>query len=336
MSVFKKETHSLLYFFGLLVLVCGLPYSNVLVSISLFILAGNWFIEGNFKNKLYRLIKNKAALVLCSIIIIYCLGLIHTENFSYALKDLRIKVPLFILAFIISSSEKISKTKFDILMIFFIAAVFLVSLSNTYRLIFSSHTDIREISQISHIRFALLLCLSIFSLIYFIINDIYKLKYKLVFLAGCIWLITYLFMTASFTGIIILIVCGLVLLIYFGVKNKKKIFKLIYLASFLFISFILFIYLNNVIKGYYKSDETDFSKLEYSTERGNLYHNDTLNTLRVNGNYVWLYLSDKELKDSWNKRSSIIFDDNSKSGDAIRDILIRFLTSKGLRKDAKV
>ncbi len=51
--------------------------------------------------------------------------------------------------------------------------------------------------------------------------------------------------------------------------------------------------------------------------------------------YVWLYVATDELREAWNARSRYEFEGKDKAGQEIRYTLIRFLTSKGYRKDAE-
>jgi hypothetical protein len=53
-----------LYVFGLIVLATGLPVSLFLISISQFILAGSFFLEGNVTEKFKRFLNNKAAVLI--------------------------------------------------------------------------------------------------------------------------------------------------------------------------------------------------------------------------------------------------------------------------------
>jgi len=77
------------------------------------------------------------------------------------------------------------------------------------------------------------------------------------------------------------------------------------------------------------------NNLEGTTRLGNPYWHDLANPQVENGNYVWLYVATDELKEAWNKRSAFDFDGKDKAGQDIKYTIIRFLTSKGYRKDAE-
>jgi hypothetical protein len=106
------------------------------------------------------------------------------------------------------------------------------------------------------------------------------------------------------------------------------------LSVFIMISFTgIFLYLHSIISDYYRVPPLDLSKLEQFTAKGNRYIHNTKNPATENGNYLWIYIQWDEMRDSWNKRSNIPFDSLDKKNQRIMNTLVRFLTSKGLRKD---
>jgi hypothetical protein len=108
------------------------------------------------------------AIVFFSLYVLHLIGLMFTVDFDYALKDLRIKLPLLVLPIIFTVSEPLNWKKFRMLMLFFVAAVVAGTFISTYILITQDVVNLREISIfISHIRFSLLIGISIFTLGYF-------------------------------------------------------------------------------------------------------------------------------------------------------------------------
>ena len=78
-------------------IVVGLSLSKPLISMGLIGLLFVWLIDGNLLLKLKNFYNNKLALLLSSIYVLTLLGLIHTNNFDFAIGDVRRKMPLFIL-----------------------------------------------------------------------------------------------------------------------------------------------------------------------------------------------------------------------------------------------
>ena len=122
MGLLKKYSYQL-YFFGLILMAVALPLSKWLTGLSLFFIAGAWIVGGNFKEKIKLFFADRIALLWCSVFVMHLLGLLYTNDFHYASNDLRIKLILFILPFVMSSSKPLSTSFFKILMQLFIAAV---------------------------------------------------------------------------------------------------------------------------------------------------------------------------------------------------------------------
>jgi hypothetical protein len=53
-----------------------------------------------------------------------------------------------------------------------------------------------------------------------------------------------------------------------------------------------------------------------------------------NGHYIWLYLCEKELRSAWNRASSLDYDGRDRAGQRLSTTLIRYMTSRNLRKDS--
>jgi hypothetical protein len=93
------------------------------MSVGQLILSANWIVEGNYRSKFRRLLSRKGALLFLLIFTIHLLGLLHTENFAYALKDIRIKLPLFVIPFILASSRGLQKGEMQWLLMAYTGAV---------------------------------------------------------------------------------------------------------------------------------------------------------------------------------------------------------------------
>lgn len=326
-----------LYFFGLVLLVIGLVFSKVLLSISQFILAVSWLTSGNLKEKLKSFLHNKTALIVCSLFLLHLLGLLYTVDFNYGLQDVRIKLPLLILPFIIATNEPLSKKKFEGLLLLFVSAVYISTLISSAVLtgiINRPINDIRDISiYMSHIRFGLLICLAIFITAYFLFSSQSGLK-KVLFVLVIAWLLFFLIILESLTGLTILCATTVILLCYFTFKQKNILYKIIYISFAITIPVGVYSFVKKNIHEFYTYNPVDINTLQQVTANGNPYQHDIKNTDTENGNLIWLYVCRKELEEEWNLRSPVKFDAQDKRGQLIQYTLIRFLTSKGLRKDA--
>ena len=74
--------------------------------------------------------------------------------------------------------------------------------------------------------------------------------------------------------------------------------------------------------------------LETTTPRGEAYVNYPERCLRENGTHVWVHIAWNELFEAWSSRSAVDFNGQDGRSQELKMTLIRFLASKGLKKDA--
>ncbi len=336
MRINKTLNRNDIYLFGLILLAIGIPLSNFLMSISQIILFANWLFDKNILKKVKAFFANKPALIFSLIALLHIIGLFYTSDFNYALKDLRTKIPIILLPLIISTSPMIDGKKFRLILSFFVATVLFGSIACYYVYLTQSFNDIRHISIfISHIRFSLNICLAICILFYFIYKDLSLSNTKKGIISILLlWLVYFLFVLQSFTGIIILFFLFLILLLYFTISFKKWTYKLTALSILIALPLFISLSITATIRSYFQVETRNIATLEKVTPRGNLYYHDTISLGVENGNYIGLYVCPDELRKSWAERSKISIDSNDRVGQHISRTLIRFLNSKGLRKDA--
>ena len=134
-----------MYYVSLALLVASLPLSKFTMSIFQFTTLIFWFWHGvditflqkypsrsllnparvlalvaetlvqisiAFAQKLTRFFRNKPALIITSLLLLHVLGLIYTTDFGYALKDLRIKLPILILPLFLATGPRLNTDTF--------------------------------------------------------------------------------------------------------------------------------------------------------------------------------------------------------------------------------
>lgn len=332
--------HPYLHFTGLLLMVVGLPFSLILMSLSQFFIVGNWILEADFKTKWERFKSNKIAWMLCGIFILLLPGLLWTNNFNDGLKLIRINLPFLIYPFFLSSSVPLKKSWYELLLKLSFASVFLATLVCSFiglpHWLHGEFSDIRQISIfISHIRFALLIDLSILIGIWIIGNKGIPVKRveKWLILGIVMWMVVFLFILQSLTGIAILFFILALWGSSFLLKNyslKKAILLFLIPVSILL---GLFLQLSASWDKYHTPDSKYSAPLKSLTPQGNAYTHQL--DIIENGHYVNSYVCEKELRDSWSNRSKTSLDSNDQKGHQIYTTLVRFLNSKGLNKDAE-
>jgi len=336
----KTLNHRNIYFWALILLVFSLPLSMFGMSFSIFLLLFNWIFEGNLKTKMKILRINKSILIFVGFMLIHLLWLINSTDLTYGLHDIKIKLPLLVLPVIVGTSEPIDRKQLNVIINFFITAVIIGTFISTGVLLgFGSYeiTNVREISIfISHIRFGLMIDLAIFLLFYDLyLNQNRQKSYKILYkYLGLSWLIIFLFILKSLTAIVIFFIIGTGLGLVFISRQSNLIMK--YLLSIVTIMFFLVIAL--VLYKYYAKysyvEKIPRYGLEKYTINGNSYNHNFEDTQLENGHFIWSYLCEKELRSEWNRRSNLDYDLPDLKGQEIRYTIIRYLTSKGLRKDS--
>lgn len=368
MYIYKKQFHSDAYFVALILMAASLPLSKFAMSVMQFTLLGLWLWAGfsfrksfgffsskgafnglaaflgymlklsvkNLREKFSAFFRNKAAMVLVSLFLLHVFGLIYTTDFAYAFKDLRIKLPLLAFPVILSTMEPLGRKRFHTVMIFHAMAAIIGTFFSTWILLEGEFTDIRKISIfISPIRFSLNICIAIFTLAYFVIRENrFNLALRFFFGLSAIWLIIFLFILESGIGFIVLLVTGALLLIYTIFVKKNPYMKTALIATIVLVPLALFFYFRDMVREYNTVEPVKLEQLDKYTAQGNKYVHDTVYFGVEDGKYVGLYLATGELKKAWNERSAFKFSGRDKNEQEIKYTLIRYLTSKGYRKDA--
>ncbi len=333
-------SHRNMYLFGLVWLGASLPLSIYTTSLAEILLLANWIIEGKFHGK-WEVFRNRESLwLISSIFLVHLLGLWGTSDLQYALHDLRIKLPLLILPLIIGTTELLTRKELKIVLLFFIAGTTVSSLISTIILLGWVDYPYNNIEQISlfvhHIRFSLMVDISIFILFYFLFSDAYQSgrKEQLVYLILAIWLIIFLFLLKALTGIVIFFVTSFVLGLLGITRLKKSLLRQSFIILCITLPLIVIGYLAKQIMDFYPGKELDPTQLESHSPSGNPYKHYPEKKQLENSNYVWIYICEPELQKHWNQRSGIPYEAYDKMGHEIKYTLIRYLTSLDLRKDS--
>lgn len=330
--------HEAVYVIAIALLIIGLPVSKFLMSLSQIMLISNWILEGDLENKFKTFFRNKPALILSSLLFVHAIALLYSTDLEYGFKDVRIKLPLFLLPLIFSTSKPVTKKTFLLFLQLFLGSIFVATMISMLILtgvgIHRKVVDIRDISIfISHIRFGLLICIAIFIAIYlFTKSTLAWIKAVYVLLVG--WLLVFLVILESLTGLSALVIASCVLLFVKALRTTNKVIRW---SSVLMVIGILtlLIYFYEIFTGSNKAMNTvNKAVLLEKTAEGNVYEQDTTNHETENGYLVWINYSMKEMQEAWDQRSKIKYKDTDLKGNVLWSTLIRFLASKGLNKDA--
>ena len=238
MPITKASIRQNLYFTGLILIALGMPLSTFLMSLGQFCIAAAWLMEGQYRSKIESFLRNPICLGLLAYFLLHVIGMAFTTDTQIGLRELRIKVPLFVVPFLLATSPPLSPQKFRALINTFIFACFcgtFVSMGVYFHLIPTKHIirDTRDISiYVSHIRFSLMLVLAVFLIP---INNWHstslpKLNLQLptrrfLQLLLMIWFVIFLFILHALTGVIILLLISIGLGLYQIIKSRNVLLK---------------------------------------------------------------------------------------------------------------
>ena len=361
------------YLMGLLMVAVGLTLSPFLMGMSQFWLVLVWLVDaltppfkggGGIKTKLSRFWHNTPAVLLVAFYLMHVVGLLWTSDFQYALKDLRVKLPILVMPFVLSSMEPLDRKRFNIVMLVYVISVFIATQFSFFRYVQHNYEDIREISHfISHIRFCLNIVFCIAIIAWYIVkakvpepvegpsNNIEgptKVKHPVPAMGVkkvidrflqwflLLWFIYQIFIFESLSGYMILAAVVLVSAVYAFLRWKKgRGWRIAIGVTALALLVAVFLVLWHNVKPLLKVERVDFAALQKKTAQGNDYWHDTVCYPIEDGKYVGLYFNRIELREAWSHRSDLPLEDTTFDGESLEATLVRYLTSKDLRKDAE-
>ena len=344
------------YLLGLLMVAVGLTLSPFLMGMSQFWLVIVWFVDaltppfkgaGGIKTKLSRFFHNKAAVLLVAFYLMHVVGLLWTSDFQYALKDLRVKLPILVMPFVLSSMEPLDRKRFNIVMLIYVLSVFIATQFSFIRYMQHNYEDIREISHfISHIRFCLNIVFCIAIIGWYLYNRAVKSpvptfgiktaidRFLLWFLL--LWFIYQIYIFESLSGYVILAAVVIASAVYAFLQWKKGRGWRIAIGLFAVGAIAAVVAVGmSAVKPLIEVKPVDFNSLEKKTAQGNYYWHDTVCFPVEDGKYVGLYFNRNELREAWSMRSNMPFEGTTTNGENLETTLARYLTSKDLRKDAE-
>src|ERR1035437_6037118 len=266
-------THKNIFVFGLVLVAIGIPISRFLVTVAQLILLVNWLVERNFLTKWHTIKKSKAFWAFTGIFLFYVIGLLWTEDYTYATKDIRIKLPMLWLPVLFFTSPSLSKKEYHGILHFFVAATLIAtfwSMAVYLGLTPIKIHEVREISRFeSHIRFSLMIVLSVLYLFFVLLKkDI--VRHKLIYATVLVWLLYFLILLQSLTGIIIVGIIAFTALSWVLVSKNSIVLKLSFSVLVIAaISYLTFIVVDEW-KKYNYHIKVDYKTLPVASKNGEL------------------------------------------------------------------
>lgn len=316
-------------------MVVGMQFSHFMVSMSMILMSANYLAEGNYISKSKFVWKHYTILLFVGFFALHILGLLWSTDMDYGNHDIQIKLPLFALPMAIGSSSKLSIKKFEWVLLFFLATSLLSSIIGSVIYFFLSQPgdDYRLMSPfMSHIRLSLMMGVAVFSSFYLSQKTVQWQRFKLWFIGLAFWFIIYLLMLRAMSGIVAVFAAGVILV--WIISSQKKMKHHLTIKWFLFgFGLITTIYVGFQIRNFYDIEKISPETVDTHTANGEKYIFDFKSPKVENGHYTYAYLAPIELETTWNSISDYKFIGKDALDQDIRFTLIRYLTSKNLRKD---
>ena len=331
----SRTRHRILFLCALSLFLIGIPFSRFLMSLGGIVLFANWVLEGGFAEKFKKISKSKTIWICILLYFVHILWLISSQNLSYGLEDLWIKIPLLFIPIIFFTSPPLSRKEFIILLLIYVIGVFISTFSGFVTYLFGDLCDKREMALfISYVRFEINICFACFVCLYLLFQSQIKstlIRKAFIAILLC-WFLFFLAYSGSMTAIVLLLVIGTGIIIWKAIKSVNKFFKYVIPSLTLLIIISTCFYLYRTVTAYFDADFSIETADKYTPD-GNPYFHDTAKHYIENGNYIFSYICYEELKQAWNKRSQIDFHELDNNGFPIQGTLIRYLNSLGQRKD---
>ena len=335
MKNFKEFFQNKNWFYTALILFAvSLPLSESFISIS----AGLLFIFSvyrSFKNNSWH--QNRSLILLiAAIYLLFIISFFTSSNHKLSAYDLKKNLVFLVIPVAFYLGGEISSIQKRKVLGYFSLAVIISALFALLNYLIIKPEGLFTIHGagfISHIRFSFMLILSFWILIYFVKSNVtLQYRWRIILYSSAGFILFFIFYQQSLTGIVAFLFSVFIFLILqaFKLTGWKKTTVLVGLAIIIIAPPA---YLGIAIKKFYSIEKVYPETIEKFTPRGNPYYHDFNSPLVENGHFLDIYICEVEMREEWNKLSAIKYDSIINEY-PLRFNLMRYLTSRGLRKDA--
>ncbi len=314
----------------LCVIAAGMPNLNILMSIGGLLLSALWLYSPGLVEGWKKFRKNKVAILLAGLYLLHILWLLNTSDFDYALKDMKIKLPLLIFPLIIGSVD-FSERQLKIVFLALTTGVLVAIAHGT--IYYFLHSDqvinFRDIVRgVSHIRFSLMAVLVYASIFYYFkeLSIFFKMASILVIAA----ILIFFNFIQSATGFLVFV--SVTLFFFAWLLRRRRWLLVAYASSLMVLALFTFFKISNSYQRYFTVREESLT-LSDTTALGNPYTHNLEAGYVENGQYIFRQICDEELIAAWNERSKVKSSTNDSIRPSVYPLLIRYLTSLHLPKD---
>jgi len=326
-----------LYLLLMLAILVSLPLSKYVASASQILLFIAWMAEGNFREKWLKFRSRPAIAIFMGLFLIHLAGMLWTSDVGAGWHDIKIKLPLLMLPLVLGTIDMPGRKEKALLLGAFVVGVFISVIAGFVVIqgwVDYEVNNFRDASIfISHIRFALLIDLAVFILFYYAFEQGRSLIGRMALLTLTLFLVAFLFMLKSLTGVVVLLLGGWLLAFRWTLKQSDQMARWFLTVALVTLPLLVILYGTNQVSRFYTIHD-NWQSPDRETVNGNPYWHDTSNLHLENGHFVGLYLCEVETREAWNRISSYDYDGLDRKGQEIKYTLRRYLTSMGYRKDS--
>ena len=316
----------------------GLPLGRSFQSISVGILLGALVFDilyrGDWKSRGRKIIQHRITQGAFLFFLPMLISLSWTEDTQAGIRLLKTFLPLVLVAPVISGMPSPRARAVNMLLGLHLAALALctlIGLANYLSLELDQGNSRDWIPFINHIRLSLILLMGVIIGFHrFVSKDDWS---RWLFLILSIWFIGFMVLAEMMTGLAI----GFILLSAWTIHSlfsraaKSRALVLVSVVAILSCG----VFLTSKYSNYFTYLDPELIDMEARTAQGNTYWHESENQLIQDGHYVWRYICREELSEAWSSRSQMPLEGIGQNGSRLEWGLIRYLTSKGVRKDTE-
>lgn len=290
------------------------------------LIALNWLIEGRWADKWQRARESRLLHAFVALYLLYVVGLLWSSNLSAGLSALEVKIPLLIVPILLLTTRPLTGKAWHAVLCLYSLAVLVVSIIGAVRLFSIPELPYREaIPYISHIRFALNCCMTLF-LCFGVLTRKGPLLQRIVAAGVMLWMLVFLLLLRSYTAAVIITVVSVVVVL---TRYRRWYWIVLWVAVMLVVGVVI----GREVKSYYELKPMAVEPLRPCTANGNPYSH-AQDGLMECGNYINNYVCNEELNREWPRHSSMDLGELTPCGYTVGSTLLRYLNALDLPKDS--
>lgn len=313
--------------------VIMLPWSTAFLSMAQMLLAANWLAEGivrkDLAGRFRRAFTTPPVLVFLSFLVLHMLGLLWTTDLDWGMDLVRILAPVLVFGVVLGEARPLDAGELRTVLL--LGAWSALASALVSQLLAPPDADYRQLSRfISHIRLALLLAFAVVVLVHHADGPWWR---RAVHAAGAVSAVYAIGRLGSLQAMTLLAVIAAVMLWRRAARWSPRL-RWTVRPLVLLLPIAALGWLAVTVRTHLAPPPADLDARAERTAGGERYDHDPGNPQTENGEFVWTYVAWGELERTWALRSHVPFNGTDARGGTLYGTLMRYLASKGQRKDS--